>query len=85
MQEQDLFEREEQCQKAIRTVRKAILMRAVVAVLMVWGVYSNPGHAWAWGIAAFVMLTDLLGAYPLVKELKRQKQLLKDLIAQEKE
>ena len=82
---EDIYAREEQCQKAIRTVRKAILMRFVVAVLMVWVVCSNPSQIWAWGIMAFVLLTDVIGAIPLVNELKRQKRLLAELIAQEEE
>ena len=32
----DLLEREERCQKAMKTVTKAIVMRLVICVLLIW-------------------------------------------------
>lgn len=83
--EMDIYDREERCQKTIRTVRKAIFMRLVVAVLMLWIVFTNPAQIWAWGLSAFVLLIDLSGAIPLWMELKKQKKLLHELIAMEDE
>ena len=78
-----LYAQEEQCQKTIRTVGKALFMRLVVAALMVWVAVSNPNKIWAWGLAAFVLLVDLTGAVVLWKELSGQRKRLKELIAQE--
>ena len=79
----DLYEREEQCIKAIKTVRRAIFMRIVVAALMVWAVASVPTQPGVWGLMAFVLVIDVVGALPLVQEWRKQKQLLNDLISQE--
>ena len=84
-QTQDLYEREEQALKAIKTVRKAIVMRIVVAALMVWAVVMQPNQPIVWGLMAFVLLIDVLGAVPLVQEWKRQKKLFEDLVSQEEE
>ena len=79
----DLYEREEQCIKAIRTVRRAVFMRLLVLVLMIFAVAKNPGEAMVWGLMLFVLIVDVLGALPLIAEWKKQKQQLDDLIAQE--
>ena len=70
-------------QKAIRTVRKAILMRLVITVLMIWIVISNPAEVWAWGLSAFVLLINLTGCIPLVQEHRKQKKQLQALIDME--
>jgi hypothetical protein len=80
---EDLYEREERCQKAIRTVRKALLMRLVVDGLMIWLVIRNPDQVWSWGLSAFVLLINTLGAVPLWQELQKQKMHLRSLIEQE--
>ena len=82
-QARDLYEREEQCLKAIKTVRKAILMRILVAVLMLWAVAQQPKEPIVWGLMAFVLLIDILGTLPLIQEWKRQKKRFNDLVAQE--
>ena len=79
----ELFEQEEKCQKAIRTVSRAMLMRLVVTVLMVVVVAGNPEQVWAWGLAAFVLVINLMGILPLWKEFKSQRQKLKALIESE--
>ena len=81
----DLYDREEKCIKAIRVVRKALLMRLVMALLMVWMVMTQPASAMVWGIALFVMFIIATGSWPLVLEWKKQKNLLRELIAQEEE
>ena len=79
----DLYEREEQCIKAIKTVRKAVVMRLVVAVLMLWAVVQVPNQPAVWGLMAFVLVIDILGAWPLLREWRAQKKKLAELIAQE--
>ena len=81
----DLYEREEQCMKAIKTVRRAIFMRLVVAGLMVLAVVLTPTQPTVWALMIFVLAMDVLGAVPLVQEWRRQRTLLKVLIASEEE
>ena len=83
LSQDEVFEQEEKCQKAIRTVIKAIFMRLVVSVLMVWIVICNPSQIWAWGVSALVLLINLVGCMPLVQEYRKQKQLLRMLIEME--
>jgi hypothetical protein len=83
MNQDELFEQEEKCLKAIRTVRKAVLMRIVVTGMLIWAVVVNPAQLWTSGLLVLVMILNLVGSLPLVTEWKKQKQLLKELIAQE--
>ena len=83
MTNDELFEKEENCLKAIATVRKAVLMRILVTVLLIWAVVVNPGQLWTSGLLVLVMIVNLVGSLPLIAEWKKQRQLLKDLIAQE--
>jgi Flp pilus assembly protein TadB len=81
--QEDLYEQEEKCQKAIRTVSKAMFMRLVVTLLMIFIVVSNPTQMWSWGLSAFVLLINTLGTVPLWQEYRKQKKYMKNLIAQE--
>lgn len=81
--QEDIYEQEEKCQKAMKTVAKAIFMRLVITILMIWIVISNPEQIWSWGLAAFVLLINTIGSIPLVQEYRKQRQRLNDLIAQE--
>lgn len=83
MDKNELFAQEENCQKAIATVRKAVLMRFLVMALLVWAVMVNPGQLWTSGLLVMVLIINLVGALPLISEWKKQRRILKDLIAQE--
>ena len=83
MTNDELFEKEETCLKAIATVRKAVLMRLLVTVLLSWAVVGNPGQLWTSGLLVLVMIVNLVGSLPLVAEWKNQRKLYKDLMAQE--
>lgn len=83
MTNDELFEKEENCLKAIATVRKAVLMRVLVTVLLIWAVIANPGQLWTSGLLVLVMIVNLVGSLPLIVEWKKQRQLYKELIAQE--
>lgn len=79
----EIFEQEENCLKAIRTVRKAIFMRMVVTALMIWIVLRNAGQPLVWGLAAFVLLITVMGALPLIQEYRKQCQKRNALIQME--
>lgn len=83
MDREELFQREEDCQKAIRTMNRAIFMRAVVSAALVWAVVVGNMELWVIGLMVLVMFINAAGTLPLIAEWKKQRQLLKDLIAQE--
>ena len=83
MDQEELFEREEKCQKAIRTVRKAVFMRLFVTALLLWTAFGNHMEVWAVGLLVLVMLINLTGVLPLISEWRKQKKLLAELIAME--
>ena len=83
MTNDELFEKEENCLKAIATVRKAVLMRLLVTVLLIWAVVVNPGQLWTSGLLVLVMIVNLVGSLPLIAEWKKQRKRYRDLMAQE--
>lgn len=83
MTNDELFEKEETCLKAIATVRKAVLMRLLVTVLLIWAVAVNPAQLWTSGLLILVMIVNLVGSLPLIAEWKKQRKRYRDLIAQE--
>ena len=80
MDKEELFEREEKCQKAIRTISRAIFMRAVVTAVLIWAVFTGNMELWAVGLMALVLLINVFGTLPLIAEWKKQRTLLKELI-----
>lgn len=81
----DIYEQEELCQKSIKAVTRALVMRVLVAVVLVASVAAFPMELWVWGLLLFVVLIDLLGAAPLVMELRKQRKRLKALIEMEED
>lgn len=83
MDKNELFAQEEKCQKAIRTVRRAVLMRLVVTAVLVWAMILSAGEALAIGLLLLALVLNLTSALPLVAEWKKQHARLKELIAME--
>ena len=83
MTNDEIFEQEEKCLKSIRTVRKAVIMRVVVTVLLVWAMIASGMEPIAVVLMVLVLLINLVGALPLIGEWKKQKQRLNDLIDME--
>lgn len=83
MDKNELFAQEEKCQKAIRTVRWAVLMRLVVTAVLVWAMILSAGEALAIGLLLLALVLNLTSALPLVSEWKKQHARLKELIAME--
>lgn len=81
--EPDIFDREERCIRTIKAVRKAAFMRLFVTAILIWAYFQTSRELWILALIAFVLLINLMGLLPLVSELRKQKRLLKDLIAQE--
>ena len=79
----DLLEREERCQKAMKTVGKAIFMRLVVCALLIWVVLSTVQELWVAGLILLVLLMNVTGILPLVAELKKRRAEWKQLLAEE--
>ena len=81
----DIYDREEKCIKAIRTMRKAVFMRLFLTAVILWAILRFPMPLLARGLMAFVILINIAGSLPLWQEWRRQKALLRELIAQEEE
>ena len=82
-EERDLLEREERCQKAMRAVTKAIFMRLVICVLLIWVVLKTAMELWVIGLMLLVLLINVTGTLPLVSELKKRRQEWKALLEEE--
>ena len=81
--EMDVFQREERCRKTLRTVSKAIVMRLIVTGILVFGAVRFAMELWVVGLMALVMLINLAGILPLLTEWKKQRNILKNIIAEE--
>ena len=81
--ELDLLEREERCRKALKTVAKAIFMRLFVVGILFWSAFVNGMEAWVLGLLVFVLIINLTGVFPLVSEWKKQRKLLKEILAED--
>lgn len=82
-EERDLLEREERCQKAMRAVTKAIFMRLIICVLLIWVVLKTAMDLWVTGLMLLVLLINVTGTLPLVSELKKRRQEWKALLEEE--
>ena len=71
--EPDIYDREDQCRKAIRTVGKAVFMRLLVTALLIFVLIGNGMQGWVIGLIVFVLIINLTGMLPLVQELRKQK------------
>lgn len=78
-----LEEREERCQKAVKVVMKAIVMRLVVFAILLLAVFRSGMPLWAAGLMMLVMLINLTGILPLTAELKKRRQEWKLLLEEE--
>lgn len=81
--EMDAYDREEQCRKAIRTVGRAVFMRLLVTALLLFILVGTGLQGWVIGLMVFVLIINLAGMLPLVQELKKQRSLLKEILAEE--
>lgn len=81
--EMDLYEREEQCSRALKQVAKACVMRIVVTGLLLFVLLYEHRELWLWGLLGLVMLLNLAGLFPLVAEVKRRLKELKQLRSME--
>lgn len=81
--EQDPFEREEKCRKAIKTVSKAIFMRLFVTAILIWAVLQSDMELWVIGLMVFVLIINLTGMLPLITEWKNRRKELKQIIAED--
>lgn len=83
VEERDLLEREERCQKAIKVVTKAIVMRLFICGLLLWVLFRTDLALWAVGLMILVMLINVTGLLPLISEWKKRRQEWKQLLKEE--
>ena len=80
--EEELFLREENCRKALKTVMKAMFMRLFVAAVLIWSVIRSGMPKWAVGMMTVVLLMNLMTLLPLWQEWRKQRKQLKEILAQ---
>ena len=83
MEDRDLPERQERCQKAMKTVAKAIFMRLVVTGLLIWVILSTVRELWVVGLMLLVLVINVTGILPLAAELKKRRAEWKLLLEEE--
>jgi len=83
-EDMDLLEREERCQKAMKTIGKAIFMRLFICGLLVWVVLRTAMEPWVIGLMLLVLVINLTGTLPLITELKKRRAEWKNLLEEEK-
>ena len=79
----NLADREDRCQKAMRTVGKALFMRAVICALLIFIVFSSIRQLWVAGLILLVLLINVTGTLPLITELKKRRAEWKQLLSEE--
>lgn len=79
----NLADREERCQKAMRTVTKAIFMRAVICGLLIFIIFTSIRQLWVAGLILLVLLINVTGTLPLITELKKRRAEWKQLLSEE--
>ena len=81
--ERNLLEREERCQKTMRAVTKAIVMRLVICGLLIWVIFTTVQQLWVTGMMLMVLLINAIGIGPLFAELKKRREEWKRLLEEE--
>ena len=80
---EDLYDREEKCQRAMKTVGRACLMRLLVAAVLIFVLIKTPGSVLLWGLVGFVLLINLGGMLPLLAELRKRRREYRQLLQEE--
>ena len=70
------FLEDEKITKALKTVRKAAIMRIFVTALLIWILFQSSMELWVVGLLVFVILINLTGMIPLIQEWRKQKRKL---------
>lgn len=81
----DVLEREERCEKTLKTLRKAMIMRLFVTAVLIWAVFRAEMEVWVIGLMGLVMLINLTGLLPLYQEWKKRRAEWKQIIAEDEE
>lgn len=79
----DSLEREERCRKNLKTVSRAVFMRLFVSCLLIFIIVKMAMEIWVAGLMGMVLLINLAGILPLFSEWKKQKAILKEIIAED--
>ena len=80
---ENLYDREEKCQRAMKTVGRACLMRLLVAAVLICVLIKTPGSVLLWGLVGFVLLINLGGMLPLLAELRKRRREYRQLLQEE--
>jgi len=78
-----LFEQEERCLKAKKVVARACIMRLAVSVVLVVILLLGQRSMLLWGLIGLVLVINLAGLLPLLREWRKQSREYKRLCDQE--
>lgn len=78
-----LFEQEERCLKAKKVVARACIMRLAVSVVLVVILLLGQRSMLLWGLIGLVLVINLAGLLPLLREWRKQSRKYKRLCDQE--
>lgn len=81
--EGDVYDREESCRRAIRTVARAIGMRLLVLALAIWAFVRGPRSGLFVGLLLLVAVITLSALPILLRELFHRRREWKELLAKE--
>ena len=74
LSDMDPYDREERCRKTIRTLLRAIMVRFAAGVLLAVAVIRAGASSVALGLTGFALVLILSGLFPLMVEMKKQKE-----------
>ena len=81
--ELDLLEQEDRCRRVLRTVGKAMFMRLFVTAVLIFALVCVPVEGWVIGLMVLVLAINFTGILRLLSEWKKQRAILRDIIAKE--
>ena len=82
-QDADVYRKIERCEKTLRTIRRAVLMRAVLTVLLLYIPFAADMPGGAVVMMVFVVILNVSGLFPLIQQWKQKKKELDALLDEE--
>lgn len=82
-QEGDVYQRIEHCEKNLKTIRRAVLMRIFLTALLVYIPFAAKLQGGVVALMIFVVLINVSGLIPLVQQWKLKKEELDKLLDEE--
>ena len=79
----DIYEKIQHCEKTVRTIRRAVLMRLFLTALLLYIPFAAKVSSGIWILMGFVMLINVSGLIPLMSQWRIKKKELDKLLDEE--